>query len=93
MTIEEKDFKLTPVSEDSLLFDLELLYKVKPRGKEARLEFKPVAYGITMDKAIRKIVAFRINCKHQEEALKLKEWYSEYKKELDSFKLCMESVN
>lgn len=38
MEIVEKDFKLKPISEDSPMFDLELLYVVKPRGGEARLE-------------------------------------------------------
>ena len=44
MIIEEKDFRLTPVSESSPMFDLELLYTVRPKGKEARQEFKNVAY-------------------------------------------------
>ena len=43
MIIEGKDFRLTPVSETSPMFDLELLYTVRPKGKEARQEFKNVA--------------------------------------------------
>ena len=39
MIIEEKDFKLIPISESSNFFDLELLYTIKPKGKEERQEF------------------------------------------------------
>ena len=46
MEIVEKDFKLTPVSEDSYFFDLELLQVIKPRGKESREEFKISGYGL-----------------------------------------------
>ena len=58
MVIEEEDFKLTPVSDSSVNFDLELLYKVQPRGKEARMEFKNVAYGISLDHAVHRIAQY-----------------------------------
>ena len=84
MTIEEKDFRLTPVNETSLKFDLELLYTVKPKGKEARQEFKNVAYGISLDHALKKIVQYRLSCKYN--TISLINYFKEFKNELDSLK-------
>lgn len=89
MTIEEKDFKLTPVTDTSLFFDLELLYKVQPKDKEARYEFKTAAYGVTLKCAIKKIAQFRVCNKHKDEAIRLLDYFKEFKIELDSLKtLC-----
>lgn len=68
------------------MFDLELLYVVRPRGGEPRLEFKNVGYGVSLEHAIKKIVQYRIDCKHREEAIRLKTYFDEYKKELDELK-------
>lgn len=86
MEITEKDFKLKPISEDSPMFDLELLYMVKPRGGEARLEFKNAGYGLPMESAIKRIAHYRVNCNHREEAIRIKTYFEEYKKELDEIK-------
>ena len=67
MTIEEKDFQLIPIDESSGSFDLKLLHKIQPRGKEARLEFKNVAYGISLARAVNRIANFRVNQKHKDE--------------------------
>lgn len=89
MVIKEEDFKLTPVSDSSINFDLELLYKVQPRGKEPRMEFKNVAYGISLDHAVHRIVQYRISQKHKDEAITLLTYFKEFKEELDSLKaLC-----
>ena len=86
MEIAEKDFKLKPVDECSTFFDLELLYVVKPRGREPRLEFKNAGYGLSLESAIKKVAQYRVDCNHREEAIRLKEYFSEYKKEIDSLK-------
>lgn len=86
MIIEEKDFKLIPINDSSLRYDLELLYKIQPKGKESRLEFKNVAYGISIDYAIKKIVQHRICCKHKDEAITLQTYFKEFKEELDLLK-------
>lgn len=86
MEIVEKDFKLTPISEDHPSFDLELLYVINKGKANERLEFKNSAYGISLDTAIRKIAHYRVNCKHKEEAIKLKVYFEEFKKELDDLK-------
>lgn len=87
MIIKEKDFQLTPVSDSSPVFDLELLYTVRPKGKEARQEFKNVAYGISLESALKKVIQYRISCKH--EIIDLATYLKEFKEELDSLKkLC-----
>lgn len=86
MEIVEKDFKLTPVSDDCPMFDVELLYVVKPRGGEPRLEFKNAGYGLPLESAIKKICHYRVACKHRDEAIKLQDYLKEYKKELDELK-------
>ena len=89
MTIEEHDFKLTPISNSDIKFDLELLYKIQPKGKEARMEFKNVAYGINLDHAIHRIAQYRVNQKHKNAAITLLTYFKEFKEELDSLKaLC-----
>lgn len=91
MEIVEKDFKLKSIDECSPFFDLELLYVVKPRGGESRLEFKNAGYGMSLENAIRKIAQYRVDCNHREEAIRLKIYFAEYKRELDSLKelLCV----
>lgn len=86
MEICESDFKLKPVSDVSPHFDLELLYTVKPRGGEARQEFKNVAYGVPLESAIKRIAHYRVSNKHKEEAIRLVTYFKDFKKELDSLK-------
>lgn len=81
MTIEEKDFRLTPISDSSPHFNLELLYKVKDR-----MEFKVVAYGVSLDYAIKKIAQYRICNKHKDKAVSLLNYFKEFKKEIDELK-------
>lgn len=89
MEIVEKDFKLTPISNDSPFFDLELLQVIKPRGKESREEFKISGYGLTLETAIKKIAMNRISKNYKDEAITLKQFYTEFKKETeDLIKLC-----
>ena len=89
MVIEEKDFRLIPLSEASLRFDLELLYTINPKGKDSRQEFKNAAYGISLDYAIKKIAHYRVSQNHKEEAITLLTYFKEFKEELDSLKaLC-----
>ena len=89
MVIEESDFRLIPISDSDPKYDLELLYKIQSKGKDARLEFKNVAYGIGLEHAIKKIAHYRVCCKHNEEAIRLLTYFKEFKEELDSLKaLC-----
>lgn len=86
MIIEEKDFRLIPVSDSSIAFDLELLYTIRPKGKEERQEFKNVAYGISLSSAIKKIAQYRVSCNHKDESVKLLAYLTEFKEALDSLR-------
>lgn len=60
MIIEDSDFRLVPLKDTDGLFDLELL-KIINKGKDnERKEFKNVAYGVTLEKALKYIANFRI---------------------------------
>lgn len=86
MIIEEKDFRLIPSSNS---YDLELLYKVQPKGKESRMEFKNVAYGISLSHALQKIARYRVAQKHEDESIQLHTYIKELKDELNAIKqLC-----
>jgi hypothetical protein len=84
MIIEEKDFRLTPVSDSCPIFDLELLYTVRPKGKEARQEFKNVAYGISLESALKKVIQYRLSCKY--DTINLATYLKEFREELDSLR-------
>ena len=89
MVIEESDFRLIPISESSPLYDLELLYKISQRGKESRMEFKNVAYGITLESAIKRIAHYKVYCNHSDEVIKLQAYLKEFTEALESLKnLC-----
>lgn len=79
MIIEEKDFRIIPISDDSPFFDLELLYVIKSRNGENRLEFKNSGYGLPLGSALRKVAHYKVACKHRDEAIKLKTYVEEYK--------------
>lgn len=91
MIIEEKDFRLIPISDSSPQFNLELLYKIQPKGKEAKFEFKNVAYGISLETAIKKIAHYRVCQRHEEESVVLLiEYLKELKAEIKSLEdLCI----
>lgn len=78
MVIEEKDFRLTPINDSSPMFDLELLHTIKPKGGESREEFKIDGYGLPLDAALRRIIAYRLSKK--EEVVNLAAYLETYKK-------------
>lgn len=89
MVIQEKDFILTPINDSTPKFDLELLYKVQAKGKDPRMEFKTAAFGVSLEYAIKKIAQYRVSYKHEDEAISLKTYFEDFKRELDSIKeLC-----
>lgn len=91
MVIEESDFRLTQVSDSSCFWDLELLYTIRPKGKEARQEFKICGYGLTMSSAIQHIASFRISQKHPEDSITMKQYLKEYKEIIEDIKkICYE---
>lgn len=89
MIIKETDFILESVS-DSKMFDLQLLRTIRPKGGEERQEFKVAGYGLRLDTAMQWIIQHRINVKHGDEALTMKEYLQEYKQIFEEIKkLCL----
>lgn len=82
MIIQEEDFILTPTKNSYNDFDLELLYLVKPKGKEAHSEFKVAAYGVKLEHAMKLIINYRIQKKVRDQAITMKQYLLLYKKEL-----------
>jgi hypothetical protein len=75
-------YKLTPINEHSPKYDLELLHKIG--GKNPREEFKIVAYGISLESAIERIILYAINQKLEE--VSLKEFLEAYKEEVNKIR-------
>lgn len=79
MIIQEPDFKLEQVDVNSSFWDLTFI-KVINKGKvNERTEFKDPIYGVTLDNAIRRIAAFRMNSRHPEDAIPMKQFLMEYR--------------
>lgn len=78
MTIEDYDFKLEPVSDDSALWDLSFK-KIVNKGKvNEREDFSSPLYGLPLNGAIRRIINHRIIAKHKEEVISMKTYFKEY---------------
>lgn len=75
MVIEGSFYRITPINEHSTLFDLELLYDIK--GKNPRQEFKLVGYGMPLMTCLRKITAYSISKKYNDETLTLNHYVKE----------------
>ena len=93
MKIQEEDFILESIDDSSPLFDLELLYTIRPKGKEPRQEFKNSGYGLPIDSAVKRIAQYRINNKHKEEAITLKTYFKEFKEEIEKLVHIHDSIN
>lgn len=84
MLIEESDFRLIPMSDDSNFWDLEFLHTVKSRTGGTRQEFKNAAYGLTLESAIKRIVHYRCINKCKNDALNMNEYLKLYRQELQN---------
>ena len=67
MVIKGADYELTPVSDESLHWDLRLMKIVKPRGGEPREELGDPIYGVPLDSAIKHIIYYRAKKKFKDE--------------------------
>ena len=86
MVIEEKDFRMTQISQSSPFWDLEVLKTIKPKGGVARQELTNVGYGMTLGRCLKSIVNYRLACKHTEDVVSMKQYLKEYIAELKSIK-------
>lgn len=94
MEIVEKDFKLTSVGKDSLLWDLSLLQIVNKGKSNEREEFKNVGYGMTLSRALAIAAHARIYNKYEDQEISLKTYRDEFrqiKKEIEE--LCKTTIN
>ena len=79
MIIEGSFFRLTPVTEASPMFDLELLYDIG--GKNPRKEFKVEGYGYPIEDAIERCCRYAVSKKFsKDEIITLKQYIDEFKK-------------
>ena len=90
MIIEEKDFRLIPIKETSNLFDLELLKTVNKGKSTERQELKNVAYGVTIESAMKYIANTRI-ASNNLGTIDLKTYLEEYRKIIDEIKTLCET--
>ena len=84
MVIDGKFFKLIPVNEHSVFFDLELLYDVG--GKNPRKEYKVAGYGLTLEYALEKAANYAVNKKFKDETITLKQYLNALKEIKDDIK-------
>lgn len=87
MEITFEDCVLTPVSDDSPLFDLRFYKKVKKRDTgQFERELGPPLYGLTLYSAIKRIASYRNNTKYKEQVVELKQYVNDLRKEEESLR-------
>ena len=87
MDIIFEDCVMSPVSDDSPLFDLRFYKKVKKRetGKFEKELGSPL-YGLTLYHAIKRICSYKLNKKYKEKTIELKQYVSELRKEEEALR-------
>lgn len=86
MIIEGSFYRLTPISDSSPRFDLELLYDIK--GKNPRSEFKVEGYGYPLEIALEHCIHYAVNKKFEkDEVVTLSNYLDEFKKAKKEIKL------
>ena len=86
MVIEGPFYRLTPISESSPRFDLELLYDIG--GKNPRKEFKVEGYGYPLEAAIERCRHYAVRKKFgKDEVITLGRYLDEFKKAKESLSL------
>ena len=90
MIIQGEIYRLTPINEHSPKYDLELLHDIG--GKNPRQEFKVVAYGVSLDRALERIIFCATNKRLGEEVVSLKEFLNVYKEESSKIRRELEQI-
>lgn len=86
MIIEGPFYRLTPISDSSPMFDLELLYDIG--GKNPRKEFKVEGYGYPLESAIDRCCRYAASKKFEkDEIITLKQYLDEFKKAGEEIRL------
>ena len=82
MEIIFEDAVLTPVADDSPLFDLRFYKNVKKRDTgEIVRELGSPLYGLTLYSAIKRIASFKTGKRYKNAVVELKEYVDELRKE------------
>ena len=76
MIIEGEFYRLTPISEHSSKYDLELLYEIK--GKNPRSEFKVAGYGMPFNSILKSIIRYALYRKFKDQSVSLQEYIKAY---------------
>ena len=97
MILTGKDFELRQINDTAPFWDVYILKTIRPKGCESREELTNVAYGCTLDSAIRRIISYKINKKYftdQEGVLELKKYIAEFTSAVDRLeKLCRTEIS
>ena len=83
MIIEEDDFRAEQISDDSIFWDLNLIKTKKKRDGTIVEEFGNTIYGMPLDSVMKRIVANRIARKYKDEAITMKQYLEDWKKEME----------
>ena len=67
-----------------------ILQTVKPKGKPERKEFQVEGYGMSLDSCMKKIINHRVA--EKKEVYSLKEYFEEYKKELNKLECLLKNM-
>lgn len=79
MIIQGNFYRIEPINDNSLLWDLYLLRKVNSKTNP-REEFQLEGYGMPLDSAIGRIIRYAINSKYgKDEITTLKEYLNVFK--------------
>ncbi len=94
MVIEEKDFVLEPVSDDSNLWNLSFYKRVKKRDTgKFEMELDSPLYGLTLSSALLRIAKHRTASKYKEMNIALFDFLKDYQANYrEIVKLCRESL-
>jgi hypothetical protein len=90
MVINESDFRLTLIKDTSGIFDLELLKTINKGKENERQEFANVAYGVSLDTAIKYIANYRIQNKL--ESSNLETYLTEYRNIVKEITDCVRKI-
>ena len=87
MEIVFEDAVLTPVAEDSPLFDLRFYKNVKKRETgQIERELGSPLYGLTLYSAIKRICSYKVGKKYGEKTIELKQYVNELIKEEEALR-------
>jgi hypothetical protein len=87
MEIVFEDAVLTPVADDSPLYDLRFWKKVKSRETgEFKKELGSPLYGLTLYSALKRICTYRLSKRYQDATVELKEYIRELRQEEETLR-------